>query len=127
MNLITRTLIVSFFSILFGCNANAQYKNIDADAFAKTVKTEKAIVIDVRTEGEVAEGFISGTTVFANVNGPDFMQKIKALDPTKTYIVYCRSGARSARASEILTNNGFKKVYNLNGGIMNWRGDISKP
>ncbi|MCG9880521.1 MAG: rhodanese-like domain-containing protein [Bacteroidia bacterium] len=42
-------------------------------------------------------------------------------------MVYCRSGARSSRAAEIMQANGFKKVYNLSGGIMGWNGEIIKP
>jgi rhodanese-related sulfurtransferase len=112
---------------LFSCNAQAQYKTIQASEFTAVVKAEKAIVIDVRTEGEVAAGYIKGVTVFANVNGPDFTRTIKTLDPSKSYVVYCRSGARSARASEIMSANGFKKVFNLSGGILGFTGEITKP
>lgn len=114
-------------TIFIGCTAQAQYKTIQSSEFAAVVKAEKAIVIDVRTEGEVAEGYIKGATVFANVNGPDFMGMLKSLDPAKSYVVYCRSGARSARASEIMSANGFKKVFNLSGGISGFTGEITKP
>jgi rhodanese-related sulfurtransferase len=55
------------------------------------------------------------------------MRTIKTLDPSKSYVVYCRSGARSARASEIMSANGFKKVFNLSGGILGYTGEITKP
>jgi rhodanese-related sulfurtransferase len=94
---------------------------------AKVLKTEKATLVDVRTEGEVASGYIKGTTVFADVNSGDFSTKISKLDKSKTYIIYCRSGARSNKAANMMVQNGFKNVYNLNGGIMGWGGEVSKP
>ncbi|MFQ6615016.1 MAG: rhodanese-like domain-containing protein, partial [Fidelibacterota bacterium] len=36
-------------------------------------------------------------------------------------LVYCRTGNRSTVASNILLDNGFKRVYNLQGGIVNWK------
>jgi len=39
-------------------------------------------------------------------------------------IVYCRSGGRSARCSDFLQNQGFKKVFNLTGGILSWTDDV---
>lgn len=118
--------IITFFS--FGLNSvYAQVKNLAQTDFANVVKKEKATVIDVRTEGEVASGYIKGTTVFADVNASDFNSKIGKLDKSKTYVVYCRSGARSAKAANIMLQNGFKNVYNLNGGIMNWTGEVINP
>lgn len=108
-------------------NAAAEFKNISAGEFAKIKKDENAIVVDVRTPAEIAEGYITGATVFADINGNNFESEIGKLDKNRTYIVYCRSGARSSRASEYMINNGFTKVYNLSGGISNWPGDVTKP
>ncbi|MHB1042464.1 MAG: rhodanese-like domain-containing protein [Eubacteriales bacterium] len=41
-------------------------------------------------------------------------------------MVYCRSGRRSAEASQILVKNGYQKVFNLEGGIMNWSFEVIK-
>lgn len=112
---------------LLGGAAQAQYKTVQASEFTAIIKAEKAIIMDVRTEGEVAEGYIKGATVFANVNSSDFMRTLKTLNPSKSYVVYCRSGARSARASEIMSANGFNKVFNLSGGILGFTGEITKP
>ena len=127
MKLKLSSISLLLFIFLLSCSAQAQFKTIQASEFTAVVKAEKAIVIDVRTEDEVAAGYIKGATVFANVNGTDFMRTIKTLDPSKYYVVYCRSGARSARASEIMSANGFKKVFNLSGGILGFTGEITKP
>lgn len=100
------------------------YKNIDAKTFMEKMADSSTLVIDVRTPGEVQAGYIKGADLFIDINGADFDKKIAELDSTKTYLVYCRSGARSARASSIMVQKGFGSVYNLSGGIMNYPGDI---
>ncbi len=52
--------------------------------------------------------------------GSSFAQKVAALDKDKTYFVYCRSGNRSGNACEMMSKDGFKNLYNLSGGMMNW-------
>ncbi len=129
------TMIVVFMVALFGCNSDIQSQdngkaaviNINAADVQKIVTEEDAVIIDVRTAQETASGYIAGTTVFADIYADDFEQKINALDKSKTYIVYCRSGARSRNASAVMMENGFTKVYNLSGGIQGWNGKIETP
>jgi len=47
-----------------------------------------------------------------------------ALDPEAEIVLYCRSGPRSAWATERLMAMGFTRVYNLKGGILGWRGQV---
>ena len=47
-------------------------------------------------------------------------EKIKALDKSKTYLVYCGIGGRSAKACKKLDTLAFPNVYNLDGGIKAW-------
>ncbi len=101
-------------------------QNISAAEFSKVFNAENAIVMDVRTAGEVSAGYIPETTVFADINSSDFAKKIAQLDKEKTYIVYCRSGGRSAAAAQYMAGQGFKKVYNLSGGIGSWKGQLAK-
>ena len=98
--------------------------NISQEEFLKIKQSQKAIIIDVRTKEEIAEGFIKDASVFADVNAADFAQQIAKLDTSKTYIVYCRSGARSTTAANYMLSKGFSRVYNLKGGISNWKGEI---
>lgn len=104
--------------------AVTQLDQKDFDAF---VKKENPLIIDVRTAGEVAEGIIPGATIFADVNDATFDTTIATLDTSKSYIVYCRSGARSNKAADIMLSKGFKNIYNLSGGVLNWKGAIIKP
>jgi len=100
--------------------------NITPNEVANKVQEEKAILIDVRTPGEVAQGFIPGTAVFADVNGSNFNQIISGLDTSKTYVVYCRSGARSSSAASKMSSMGFTHLYNMSGGIMQYTGQLAR-
>jgi len=73
---------------------------------------EALTVIDVRTPGEFAEGHIEGA-LNLDVEGGQFTAGIAALDPTKEYVVYCRSGRRSAIAAQAMIDAGFTTVYDL--------------
>lgn len=105
----------------------AAYQNIGQEEFLKLQQQPNTIVIDVRTPGEISQGIIKGASVFADYNAGQFETVLPQLDTSKTYLVYCRSGARSSNAAEIMIRTGFTKVYNLAGGINDWTGEIVKP
>ena len=77
------------------------------------------VILDVRTPGETAAGMIEGA-VEIDFRGDNFKDQISALDKDKTYLVYCKSGGRSASACEIMQEMGFEKLYNLDGGYTRW-------
>ena len=77
------------------------------------------IILDVRTPGEFSESFIKGAELL-NYQSSDFKDKVQELDKNKTYLVYCRSGMRSAASADIMVKMGFENLYNLVGGIMGW-------
>ena len=68
-------------------------------------------MLDVRTPGEWANGKLEKSTLI-NFNDAKFEENIGKLDKTKPVFVYCAVGGRSARASKVLSKQGFK-VYNL--------------
>lgn len=97
------------------------YKNVPAAEFNELIKsTPNAVILDVRTPAEVRERAIP-KAINLNIQQADFAQKIAKLDKSKTYLVYCRSGARSGQACSLMAANGFTQVYNLSGGLMNYR------
>lgn len=87
-------------------------------------KDDNAFILDVRTPEEVEEGYIPGATNIDIYLGQEFLNKLEELDKSKNYYVYCRSGNRSGQACAIMENAGFKNAYNLEGGFMNWEGDV---
>ena len=95
---------------------------------SKMKAEQKAIVIDVRTPEEWQQGVISDADLFIDYKSASFQQQLAKLDKSKTYIVYCRSGGRSAGASQVMVDSGFKNVINMQGGISSWGGKIvAKP
>ncbi|MCB9681779.1 MAG: rhodanese-like domain-containing protein [Alphaproteobacteria bacterium] len=105
---------MSLFARLFGgADDDTQ---VDA-ARARALLSEGAVLLDVRTPPEHQQQAIPGSTLLPLADLPS---KMGSLDPNKTYVVYCRSGGRSAQAAGLLKRHGFARVYDL-GGIGNWR------
>jgi thioredoxin len=109
---------------LISCESNnAQTKTIPTLEYQQLLtETKNNQIIDVRTEGEFMEEHLHNA-ININFNGNDFEANIKKLDKTKPTFIYCLSGGRSGSAMEIFAKNGFKQVYNMQGGILQWKGD----
>jgi rhodanese-related sulfurtransferase len=80
------------------------------------------MIIDVRTPEEYDEGHIENC-VLINFRSDTFQEEINELDKSYTYLIYCRSGGRSAAALKIMKENGFENVYNMLGGIKGWNNE----
>ncbi|HIC30284.1 MAG TPA: rhodanese-like domain-containing protein [Flavobacteriaceae bacterium] len=85
---------------------------------------DNAVILDVRTEAEVAEKKIPNSINIDIYKGQGFVYQVEELDKSKNYYVYCRSGARSAQACNIMNQLGFDNTFNLLGGILEWTGDV---
>jgi rhodanese-related sulfurtransferase len=79
--------------------------------FAELVK-QGALILDVRTKGEFAQGHIKGST---NIPVDELKINLGKLKKEQTIITCCRSGNRSAMAKSVLEQNGFKQVFNGGG------------
>jgi thioredoxin len=97
----------------------AFFKSISPKAAAEMIAKEKPFLLDVRTPNEYYDAHISGATL---IPVQQLAERITELDAVKdkSILVYCRSGNRSIPASQILSRNGFKKIYNLQNGINGW-------
>lgn len=93
---------------------------VDPDAFAATIATGIPIIVDVRTPEEFAAGRIQGAVNLDVEDLPAFTDGVAELDPAQTYAVYCRTGSRSATATDYLVQVGFTSVIELDGGIVAW-------
>lgn len=115
--------------LIVGCNGQSQHssesksiEDIYVAEFKAGIDNKNALVLDVRTPQETQQGIIEGARLI-NINDSDFEENIARLDTNQVVYVYCRSGARSSRAAKLLSNAGFDKVYNLNGGILSWQNE----
>jgi phage shock protein E len=107
--------------LLAGCSSGSSAIDQSVSEFSSKVTEAGVITLDVRTPGEFNEGHIEGALLVDFESG-NFENEIAALDKTKTYAVYCRSGSRSGQAVKIMSDAGFTSVYNLNGGVIDWAG-----
>lgn len=94
-------------------------KEITPEEVEKMLEEGKTLnLIDVREADEVAAGKIPGA-VHIPLGLIEFRKQ--DLDKSKEYIMVCRSGGRSGRATEYLESQGYK-VTNMTGGMLAWEG-----
>ncbi|WP_373056975.1 rhodanese-like domain-containing protein [Zunongwangia sp. H14] len=100
-------------------------KELSQEEWSEQLKEDKnAVILDVRTDEEVEEGYIPGAKIIDIYKGQEFVEEVEKLDKNKNYYIYCRSGKRSAQACTILDQMGYANTYNLQGGFMNWHGEV---
>ncbi|MDN3203389.1 rhodanese-like domain-containing protein [Algoriphagus sediminis] len=100
-----------------------KYKDINSEDFLNEMTSSNAVVIDVRMPAEVSSGKIPGARNI-NIMG-NFKGQVQNLPKDKKYLIYCRSGNRSASACQIMGDLGFEDVSNLRGGIISWPYDLA--
>jgi len=120
-------LIVFISLIALSCNSQQKSKQKDSSKSAITIvtpaefllKSENQVIVDVRTPEEFSDGHIARAS---NINffDADFLDKFSKYDKNSPIFIYCRSGGRSGKASKKLSELGFKKVFDLKGGYLNW-------
>ena len=93
-----------------------------AEMIKKNLNNKNFVILDVRTPSEYTDGHLANATNI-DFNATDFAVKVGKLDKSKTYLVYCRAGHRSASAAEIMKTQAFQTIYNLDGGITQWTTD----
>ncbi len=81
---------------------------------------DAVVVLDVRTPGEFSEGHIEGA-VNVDVRSEDFAEQLAKLDRGSTYVLHCKSGARSTRALAVMEEQGFENIAHMTGGFDAWK------
>jgi len=109
-------------ALLLVVSISFAYENLDSKSFYKMIQQEKNIVIlDVRTPEEYdKDGHIPNSILIPVQVLPQHIKDLEKFKDKKI-LVYCRSGNRSSVASKFLEQNGFKNVYNLKYGIIDWK------
>ena len=106
--------------------ASKRFRNIDVAEWETLRKDPKVVVLDVRTAEEFADGHMQGA-INLDIRGGKFAETLAGLDKTKTYLVHCAVGGRSAKACGQMDGMKFEKVLNLSGGITAWEAAGHKP
>ena len=101
-----------------GPTSVAPYGVVTIQQGAAINEFDSVTLIDVRTPAEFADGHIDGAEL-VDLNSGEFPTAIGEYDPDGQYLIYCRSGNRSAQAAAIMADLGFDQVWDM-GGIIDW-------
>lgn len=115
-NVLLATLLIAANSLA----ALAQQAILPVEFQELISKQENPQLVDVRTAGEFAGGYVNGA-LNLDVRSASFAQDISKMDKDRPVFVYCLSGGRSASAARQLVNMGYTEVYDMKGGIMAWK------
>jgi rhodanese-related sulfurtransferase len=94
--------------------------NVSADEFYTLINAVNGNIIDVRTLDEYNSGHIENAMLIDYYRG-DLQHRLDSLDKSVPVLIYCRSGNRSATATNIMEFLGFRLIYNLENGIISWK------
>ncbi len=109
------------------CEVNPGSGEISAEELYRRRRGKDSVtVIDVRERGERELGYITDSLW---IPLSDVAGRLAEMDVNQEFVVYCKAGARSAKAVKIMRDAGFEHVWNLSGGILAWaeRVDPSLP
>ncbi len=103
-------------------------KNINQQEWRELIANDaNAVIIDCRSEFEWNDGVLENSILLDIFDSHGFMNEANKIGKDKNVYVYCRSGARSVSACQILESIGFSNTYNLLGGIISWQGKVVAP
>ncbi|MHA6248779.1 rhodanese-like domain-containing protein [Pontibacter sp. CAU 1760] len=91
-----------------------QVQILNPEQFKDQRMGRKTMLVDVRTPEEFAAGHLDGA-INSDFRGGAFAEEIKDWNKNKVYYLYCASGNRSGKASELMKEAGFKHIYNIGG------------
>lgn len=124
--MINKLTLILFFLVL-GMQVQAQdfqdLTAIQCDSLIQAnVDNPDFIILDVRTPAEYNPEHLEGA-IQRNYYDADFIDQLDELPKHKSYLIHCRSGARSGNTFDIMASLGFEAVYNMLGGINAWNGE----
>lgn len=108
--------------LTFSCSPQESiFEQLNVADFQKVIENKNDILIlDVRTPEEYQNGYLNQAE-FLNFYDPDFKNSLNELEKSQAVAVYCAVGARSYQAMELMKTLGFKEVYHLEGGLVQWQ------
>ena len=102
-----------------GLNVDTPINQMNSDELLDFIEINNAILVDVRTHDEYNSGYIENSLNIDYLSN-DFSENVEKLDKNIPIVLYCRSGKRSSLSADKLSELGFKEIYNLEGGILEW-------
>ena len=110
--------VAAVFTVV-ACDSEAQAETpgaytVDSDTAVTMIEDGDRVIIDVRTPQEFEQAHVVGAANI-DVEAPDFADRIAELDPEQLYLVYCRTGNRSAIAAAQMAEAGFADIADAGG------------
>jgi rhodanese-related sulfurtransferase len=96
------------------------YEQINCNDLKLIIETKDVLLVDVRLHKEYRKERIDNSFLASNSNA--LKDLLKDVEKTRVIAVYCEEGTRSEVAAQIICNDlNFKKVFNLQGGLISWK------
>jgi len=108
---------------LFGRGERSKPREVDVARLARDRPIPGVQVVDVREPDEWRGGHLSGAI---HIPLGELVLRQSELDPERPVVTVCRSGTRSLKAVQLLTQAGFPTVTSLAGGMLAWQ-DAKQP
>lgn len=93
--------------------------SLDALGATRLINDENPVVVDLRDAADYANGHLTNAL---NIPAAELDNRTGELSSKRPVLLYCQSGARSARAASKLKSEGRESVYSLAGGLQGWSG-----
>lgn len=112
--------MVYFLFVMFSCVSAGQqtFEEISAERLIE-LQREGVKVIDIRTKGEYDKGHIP-KVLHIDFLKDGFLVRMKEQGLKEPIVIHCASGGRSGKATKMLKEAGFSKVYDYSGGFNDW-------
>jgi rhodanese-related sulfurtransferase len=120
------TLIIALIgAIVYISSVNKQsslksFGDFTPEVFNQELNTGGYALIDVRTADEFNAGHLINAKQADFNNSQEFSKYLATLDKNGKYLIYCRTGIRSAKAMQLMQDKGFTSVHDLTGGYSAW-------
>ena len=124
-----RLVVLGIVGLLFAASAPlslaaaAQAIDVSVEQTRKLIRERGGkpgfVILDVRTPEEFA-GWHLPDAVNLDIQARDFLTRLEGLDRGESYLVYCRSGNRSAKAVQAMEQMEFPRVYHMREGMIGW-------
>lgn len=97
----------------------SNYKEVTSQEAAEFLKSDRPLILDVRTPGEYDRGHLKDAVLIPVQVLHNHLSRLSDFKD-KDILVYCATGNRSTVASKMLIDNGFTRITNMRHGIVDW-------
>ncbi|MHB0976838.1 MAG: rhodanese-like domain-containing protein [Candidatus Aquicultorales bacterium] len=97
------------------------YQDVSPEEAKALIDKGNVAIVDVRTDWEFKQGHLEDAELIPDT---EIAGKLSEIPKDKPVLLYCATGSRSAAAAALLSGKGYTNIYNMTGGIAQWRGAV---